>query len=175
VTAELPLQPWHDFFLLIGAAAATLLGLVFVSASIAATVPNEKLGNRETRSMWVAPIIYAFLRVLVVCALGVVPGQTWISFGGVIAFLGVLDLGRIVYLTRGLLRHHRTLDPLDGDDWRWLAIYPALATLLILGAGIALVFGFALALFVLAFGVMVHLVVGVHNSWELADWLATAQ
>jgi hypothetical protein len=77
------LQPWHDFFLLVGTASATLLGLIFVAASIAATIPNEKLGDMGSRALWVLPIVYAFLRVLVVSAVGVIPGQTGRSFGGV--------------------------------------------------------------------------------------------
>jgi hypothetical protein len=51
------LLAWHDFFLLVGAAAATLLGLVFVAASIAATIPNEKLGDELSRALWVMPIV----------------------------------------------------------------------------------------------------------------------
>jgi hypothetical protein len=47
------MQSWHDFFLLTGGASATLLGLVFVAASIAATVPNEKLGDEKARELWV--------------------------------------------------------------------------------------------------------------------------
>jgi len=43
------LLPWHDFFILTGTAAATLLGLVFVAGSIAAAIPNEKLGDMSTR------------------------------------------------------------------------------------------------------------------------------
>lgn len=69
-------QAWHDFLLLTGTAAATLLGLVFVAASIAATIPNEKLGDATTGNLWVQPIVWAFVRVLVVCAIGVVPGQS---------------------------------------------------------------------------------------------------
>jgi hypothetical protein len=73
------LQPFHDFFMLTGGVSATLLGLVFVSASIAATIPNEKLGDDSSRTLWVMPIVYAFVRVLVVSAVGVIPGQTWRS------------------------------------------------------------------------------------------------
>jgi hypothetical protein len=43
------------------------------------------------------------------------------------------------------------------------------------GAGVALARGWPFPVHVLAGGLLGHLVVGVHNAWELADWLATRQ
>jgi hypothetical protein len=169
------LQPWHDFFLLTGTAAATLLGLVFVAASIAATVPNEKLGDMGNRALWVLPIVYAFLRVLVVSAVGVIPGQTGTSFGDVLSGLAIFDLGRMVWVTRGMRNHHRSHEKLELADWGWYVVYPGLATLLLAVTGVALAAGWAFPVSLLAVGMIGHMFVGVHNAWELADWLATRQ
>ena len=43
--AEL-VEDWHDFDVLVGTAAATLFGLMFVAASIAASVFTERGGGR---------------------------------------------------------------------------------------------------------------------------------
>jgi hypothetical protein len=169
------LQPWHDFFLLTGTAAATLLGLVFVAASIAATIPNEKLGTDASRSLWVLPIVYAFLRVLVVSAVGVIPGQTGTSFGYILAVLTVLDLGRMVWITRGMMESHRTHERLTTGDWWWYVVYPALATVIIAATAVSLATGGPIPVPCLAAGMLFHMVIGVHNAWELADWLATRQ
>ena len=169
------LQPWHDFFLLTGTAAATLLGLVFVAASIAAAIPNEKLGDVQTRSLWVLPIVYAFLRVLVVSAVGVVPGQTASSFGDVLLVLALGDLARMVWVTRGMREHHRSREKLKANDWGWYVIYPGMSTLVLAGTGFALAVGWAFPVQLLAVGMIGHIVVGVHNAWALADWLATRQ
>jgi hypothetical protein len=168
------LQSWHDFFLLTGTAAATLLGLVFVAASIAATIPNEKLGDETSRQLWVLPIVWAFVRVLVVSAVGVIPGQTTVSFGYVLLVLAILDLGRMVRIIAGMREVHRSKERLSAADWRWYTAYPVLSSLAIAAAGLALARGLAFPQ-LLAAGLLGHLVVGVHNAYELADWLATRQ
>src|SRR5215472_16023119 len=132
------MQPWHDFLLLTGGAAATLLGLVFVAASIAATIPNEKLGDDKTRQLWVLPIVWAFIRVLVVSALGLIPGQTRSSFGYLLLVLAILDVGRMARTTIGLREHHRSRDKLSASDWGWYVIYPLASTLVLAGVGLAL-------------------------------------
>lgn len=169
------LLAWHDFFLLTGTAGATLLGLVFVAASIAATIPNEKLGEDASRSLWVLPIVYAFVRVLVVSALGLIPGLTWTSFGYVLSVLGVLDLGRMASNIVGMRSFHRTRERFSMADWWFYVVYPSLATLTLATTGVALAMGWPFPVQLLAAGLLGHLVIGVHNSWELAHWLATRQ
>jgi hypothetical protein len=169
------MQPWHDFFLLTGGAAATLLGLVFVAASIAATIPNEKLGDDKMRALWVLPIVWAFVRVLVVSATGLIPGQTAPAFGYVLVVLGVLDLARMARTTLGVSEVHRTRERLSATDWAWYVILPATSTIVLGTAGLGLTLAWPLPAQVLAIGLLGHLVVGVHNAWELADWLATRQ
>jgi hypothetical protein len=168
-------QAWHDFLLLTGTAAATLLGLVFVAASIAATIPNEKLGDATTGNLWVQPIVWAFVRVLMVCAIGVVPGQSTALFGKELAGLALTDLARMVWLTAGLRKFHRTKEALTFEDWRWYAGYPLLATLALLTSGASLAMDWGWPGQLLAVGILGHLIVGVHNAWELAAWLATRQ
>ena len=169
------LQLWHDFFLLTGTAAATLLGLVFVAASIAAVIPNEKLGDMSQGNIWVIPILTAFVRVLILCALGVMPGQTWRSFGCLVTLLAGLDLVNTVWRTRALHRFHRTKERLTPADWWWYAVAPAAATVAIAVTGVSFCMEGPVPMYVLAAGLLGHLVVGVHNAWELAIWLATRQ
>jgi hypothetical protein len=169
-----PLQPWHDFFLLTGTAAATLLGLVFVAGSIAATIPNEKLGDASNRAIWVLPIVYAFIRVLAVSAVGLIPAESPRTFGGFLALFAILDLGRMVWVTRGMVRAQRTgLEQQTLGDWFWYVIYPCAATTSLGVTGAVLVASGPLLAATLAIGLIAHLVIGVHNAWELTEWLAT--
>jgi hypothetical protein len=169
------LQPWHDFFLLTGTAAATLLGLVFVAGSIAASIPNEKLGDDPTRALWVLPIVYAFVRVLVVSAIGVVPGEKPNTFGWLLLGLSSFDLARMATVFWGMRRHHRVREPLEWSDWTWYLAYPTVATILIAISGGILALHDELPPTLLALGLIGHLVMGVHNAWALVDWLATRQ
>ncbi len=129
------LQPWHDFFLLTGTAAATLLGLVFVAGSIAAAIPNEKLGDDPARALWILPIVYAFVRVFVVSAVGVVPGETGRTFGWVVSALSTFDLSRMVWVFTGMSRQHRTRERVSRADWTWYVAYPMVATVLVACTG----------------------------------------
>jgi hypothetical protein len=105
--------------------------------------------------------------------MGLVPGQTGTSMGYLLVALVVLDLGRVLETTRGMHRIHRSVEPLTAGDWGWYVIYPTVSTLVIGVTGLAMARGWPLPVQLLAVGLLGHLVVGVHNSWELADWLAT--
>ena len=169
------LQPWHDFFLLIGGASATLLGLVFVAASIAGAIPTEKLGTAETRALWTKPILRAFLRPLALAALGLVPGIAAVDFGRIVAGLALADLVYFGFVAQGLMRHHREHRDLVSSDWTWNVGLPAGTSLLILGSGIALAQEQMWGIYPLAVAAGLHLAIGVHNAWELADFLITLQ
>jgi hypothetical protein len=166
------LQPWHDFFLLIGGASATLMGLVFVSASVAASIPNEKLAAPETRRLWSAPVIAAFLRVLVFGALGLVPGQSLLSFGGIVAALSLFDCARWSRVFFGLRHHQATVGDLEASDWWWLFVGPGAASIAMVVFGARLAFGHPAAIYGLGVAVVFHLTFGIHNAWESAEYLA---
>jgi hypothetical protein len=53
---------WHDFYVLVGTASATLVGLMFVAASIGAQVFTEQ--NREGMRAFISPTVVHFSAVL---------------------------------------------------------------------------------------------------------------
>lgn len=75
----------------------------------------------------------------------------------------------------GMRGFHRSRERLTGSDWGWYVLYPVASTLVLTGTGVALARGWPFPVHVLAAGLLGHMVVGVHNAWELADWLATRQ
>jgi hypothetical protein len=105
--------------------------------------------------------------------MGVIPGQTGTSFGYVLLVLAVLDLGRMVRIALGMRDHHRSVERLSAGDWGWYVVYPFVSTLVLAATALALVRAWPFPVQVLAAGLLGHLVVGVHNAWELAAWLAT--
>ena len=107
--------------------------------------------------------------------MGVIPGQTFVTFGYVLGGLTFFDLVRMVQVARGMTEHHRTRERLEASDWGWYVIYPALATTILAATGLSFAMGWGVPPAFLAVGLIAHLVVGVHNAWELADWLATRQ
>src|SRR5579871_619796 len=106
--AEL-LHDWHDFYVLIGTASATLVGLIFVSASIGSTIFNE--GHREPMKAFISPTVVHFVSVLFAALLVTIPTHGWYSLGGL---LGAEGLAGSIYcggiLVQVVLRHRFNVD-----------------------------------------------------------------
>jgi hypothetical protein len=96
--AEL-LRAWRDFYALVGAASATLVGLLFVAASIGSNTFREE--HRAPLGSFLTPTVAHFTAVLLACMLGCSPSQSWLSFGGALgagALAGLCYSGRILFL-----------------------------------------------------------------------------
>src|SRR6266566_2878827 len=65
------LHAWHDFYVLIGTAAATLIGLMFVAASISASYMTEK--HQAGIQSFYTPTVVHFATVLITCVVLVAP------------------------------------------------------------------------------------------------------
>src|SRR5712691_183047 len=77
------LDHWHEFYALVGTAAAALLALLFVAASIGArTMPRESGGPTRT---YMSPVAFHFTAVLFVSALALVPSLSPASLAAVLA------------------------------------------------------------------------------------------
>src|SRR5258706_14185713 len=84
--AEL-LHDWHDFYVLIGTASATLVGLMFVAASIGASVFNEE--HRAPMKAFVTPTVVHFAAVLFTSLLVTIPTDSWRGHGALLAAGGL--------------------------------------------------------------------------------------
>ncbi len=67
--------PWHDFYTLVGTASATLVGLMFVAASVGTGVftRERQVGLRT----FLSPTVVAFSVVLTASLIGVLPVLSW--------------------------------------------------------------------------------------------------
>src|SRR5437016_5096075 len=94
--AEL-LHDWHDFYLLVGTASATLVGLMFVAASIGTSIFNEE--HRAPMTAFITPTVVHFAAALFTCLLVTIPTQRWYTLGGLIGaggLAGSIYCGRLV-------------------------------------------------------------------------------
>jgi hypothetical protein len=96
-------EGWHDFYLLIGTAAATLVGLLFVSLSLNVDVITRE-ANADLR-MLAAQTFTGFLNVVMLAVLFLIPRQVPSGLG--LPLLGVSGYG--LYETVGrFLKTYRT-------------------------------------------------------------------
>jgi hypothetical protein len=108
------MQAWNQFYEMIGGAAATLLGLLFVSVSLNA---ETILGSEHKHSKRLAEQAFQnYLTVLIVSLLVVMPGITSVSMGytllSVCAIWSVWAIVRMIQAARHMPEGESRIGPL---------------------------------------------------------------
>jgi hypothetical protein len=162
------LGPWHDFYMLVGTAAATLVGLMFVAASVGTGVfTHERQVGLRT---FLSPTVVAFSGVLATSLIGVLPVFGWGLPGLLLIGIGVLGA---VYSWRVWRRmvHGGIATSIDLEDRIWYTVVPAVAYLVTAAAGAALGAEPAAACAMLAVGTCLLLLAGIRNAWDMTTWI----
>jgi hypothetical protein len=162
-----PLQAWQNFHELIGTAAATLVGLMFVAASVGSGVFTEE---RQTGlRTFLSPTVVAFSVVLEAALIGLAPVPPRfcaILLGGT-GLLGILYSWRV--WTR--MVQDGISQRIDFEDRVWYTAAPALAYLLFAGTGLLFVVrpDDAPPCHAIAQGLL--LLAGIRNAWDMTTWI----
>ena len=164
------LRDWRDFYMLSGAAAATLVGLMFVAASIA-SAPFAGRGPAPMR-VFITPTVVHFASTLFVCLISIMPSHNARSLGGVIglgALAGLAYCGRVIAI---IVR--RFAGGLDWEDRAFYALLPVSGYLLLFVSA-ALEFDErpSAANLAAAIGVIVLIVAGLRNAWDMTVWITS--
>jgi predicted ferric reductase len=128
------LEAWHDFDLLIGTAAATLVGLMFVAASIGASVFLEK--DRAAMKAFISPTVVHFSAVLVVAIVSLIRSHDWPALAGLLALVGIPGAAYSANLWLQVFVRRRF--NIDIVDRLFYALIPVLGYLLLLLAALVL-------------------------------------
>jgi len=164
--AEL-LHDWHDFYILIGTASATLVGLMFVAASIGTSFFNED--HRSAMEAFITPTVVHFAGILFMCLLVTIPTHSWRSLGGL---LGLGGLAGSVYCGRILvaiiIRHRFKVDVIDR---LFYSLVPLLGYLLVIVAAVLLLMQSAASANVIAAALLTLLFAGIRNAWDMMVWM----
>ncbi len=161
------LHQWHEFYVLVGTAAAALTGLMFVVVSIGPQVIATR-GSSGVRA-FVTPVMVHFTSVLVVSALMIVPLMT----PGILAVLLALgSLGVLIYIFATGVHGQWRQGKLGRDDWIGYIGLPILSYLVILGSAVAIWREAASGFVLVAAAAILLLIVGIRNAWDLVIWMA---
>jgi hypothetical protein len=161
------LERWHDFYALIGTAAATLVGLMFVAVSIGAGVfkREHQVGMR----VFFSPTVFHFSTILIVCLIATLPDETWKWCAVLLFGSGAAGLSYCIYTWRRMIRHG-LIGTIDAVDRLWYAQLPIVCYLLIAAAGIGLWRHAEASLDLLALSLITLLAIGLRNSWDMTLW-----
>jgi hypothetical protein len=162
---------WQPFYVLVGTAAATLTGLMFVVITVNAGVRTRR--TSDGIGAFGTPNVFHFGAVLLVAAILSAPWSIlWISA----LLLGLCGVGGLAYLLivlRRFLRVRRQshYTPVL-EDWLWYMLFPLVSYIALAVAALMLPANAAPALFVLAAAVVLLLFIGIHNAWDLVLFTA---
>jgi hypothetical protein len=166
-----PLATWQNFYVIIGSAAATLTGLMFVVVTLIAGVRVRVSSPSEAFATFNTPNVFHFGAALLVAATLSAP---WPALWHACLLLGLLGLGGIIYVVIVLRRARRQTDyqPVL-EDWLWHTVFPLVSYTALLVAAMVLPGHPAPALFVIAAGTVLLLFIGIHNAWDNVVFIAT--
>ena len=167
---QIRLEQWANFFVITSAAAATLLGLLFVLITLAV-----ERGRKDTHSIriYLTPVVDYFGSVLLMSALPIVPNQTRLSavtcicLGGIVglAYSGSLAIRRGA--GSGSYEQRSDLFP--------YAVIPLGAYLLMVAGGLMLLPWPQIALDLVAASMLTLLGIAIRNSWAIATTIISSQ
>jgi hypothetical protein len=169
VSSAALIAPWHDFFILIGTAAATLIGAMFVVVSIGIGIlsRDRSIAIRVFLSTTVVHLSTVFFG----CVLAMVPvlEPRWQAIIAGIA--GLAGIGYSVHVIWGFRQHRGTVL----SDWFWYAVFPLVAyAVLATAAGLGL-YNTAEGLDLFAAVLTVLLVAGMRNAWDMLVYFVTRE
>jgi len=159
---------WHDFLMLLGTAAATLVGLMFVAVSV-----GQGMFSRERQApvrTLLSPTVVAFSCVLAVCLIGVAPVPDWTSLALLLGGVGGFGLIYSVAVFRRMAREG-LLAKTDLEDRTWYATVPAVAYLILIAAATAFWRGEPAGCDLLVVGTGLLMLAGLRNAWDMTTWV----
>ena len=165
--AMLPLVAWQTFYVLVGTAAATLTGLMFVVVTLIAGVRRRVSTPSGAFTIFNTPNVWHFCAALLVAAILVVP---WQVFWQASVLLGLCGLVGVSYVLIVLRRMYRQSDyqPVI-EDWLFHTVFPLISYSAFVFAAILL--PAQPALFVIAAATILLLFIGIHNAWDNVTYI----
>jgi hypothetical protein len=154
------LSEWHDFFVVLGAAAGTLIGAMFVVVSIASGMIK---GGELTSRIFVTPTIVHLAVVLLSCAFILVPSLNHVTLGASAGVAGIVFLG---YAGRNVF-HISRRRAVEWSDHLWYGICPLIAYLLIVVGAILMLEATPGAVETIALALALLIMAGIRNAWDL--------
>jgi hypothetical protein len=150
---------WHDFFVMVGGAAAALTGLVFVAMSL-----NLDMITRDaTHRFRAIGTLAGFMAAFMICALVLMGGQDHIAVGA--EWLVVASIALVIYVY-GYVQAIRKSGSAVGLGGVRLFGGTAIYVAEVVGAG-AFILGYLAGLYVAAVAMIVLLAWGISGAWLL--------
>jgi hypothetical protein len=164
------LHGWHNFYFMIGGAAAGLIGLMFVALSLGLQLIRD-VPKDESHAFATPSVIY-FVSVLVIAGIMLVPEYDPVILGLLLLLIAVIGCfnmyRRWLKLLDSAIRHQDFFL----SDWTAQIIGPILSYVLLFAAAVL----FIISQWPLAFGTLwiasiLIMLAAISNTWALVVWI----
>jgi hypothetical protein len=160
---------WDSFYLMLGSAAAALIGLLFVVATL--TSEREAASAARGMHLYMTPIVFHLALIVVISALALAPAVAAGVVGAVLAASALIGFVYALVIAAELLRGKAPAPPHWTDVWFYAVapgvVYLGLATAALLVWRVPPAAPYATAIVLVAL-----LLVAIRNAWDLVTWLA---
>jgi hypothetical protein len=161
---------WGNFYMLVGTAAATLIGLMFVAVTFGAGLLTSE--STQSSRAFIDPPFTHFVTVLFTACLMVSPVMSPAVLGGALLLVITLRSLALFHVQRRMREAHARYNDIELSDWMMGVVLPAIAYVGLLASGAGFLAGRAVAFSGLAVSIVAILLLGVFGAWELMIWLA---
>ena len=164
---------WSEFYLLVGSAAAVLIGLIFVVISLRQDRSRSTVlvGSR----LYMGPIVLGVSFVLVLSAAALSPGIRAEQFAAVSGVVAIWGLARGVMSLVGIHGLRWEEGPPHWSDIWFYGVIPTALYVALGGVAFAFWSGCPWARNCLAVVVTAMLLSAIRNEWDLITWIAPRQ
>jgi hypothetical protein len=164
------LEHWHEFYLLLGTAAAALVALLFVAVSVASTFIGAQRAAGLTAGIrtYLSPVVFHFTSLIVLSLIALAPVHQNVVLAAGLGAAAAVGAGYAAYIMLRVLRHHAA----DIPDRLGYGIIPTTAYLTCLIAAVFIWRGSGVAAYILAAAAIALLLDNMRNAWDLMLSLA---
>ena len=156
------LKEWHDFYLLVGTAGATLLALLFVALSLGVGYLTEE--RQAATRTFMSPVVVHFTSVFFLSAIALFPWHQAKFFAGLIGVTALIGAIISTYITVQVVRTDMTNYM---EDYLAYGLLPDLGYLALLAAAVAIYLEKDFGLDALAGALLLLAIVNIRNAWDL--------
>jgi len=161
------LAEWKDFYVIVGSAAAVLIGLQFVVLTIAPTRPGSR--SPELGSAVATPTVVHLGTVLLLAALVAAPWKSVSSVAVLNILIGLAGLAYMIFVLRRM-QLQTDYEPVF-EDWLFHILLPFAAYTILTIAAVFSISYEHYGLFGVAAAALLLLFIAIHNAWDSIAYL----
>jgi hypothetical protein len=156
------LKEWHDFYMLVGTAGATLLALLFVAVSCGAGFLTHE--RQPAASTFMSPVAVHFTSVFFLSAVALCPWHQAEFFAALVGLTALIGAVLSIRITVEVVRTDMTNYV---EDYFAYGLLPGLGYLALFAAAVSIYLEKDFGLHALAGALLLLAVVNIRNAWDL--------